>query len=145
MRYFKKIFLIFFFPILVFGCGYEPIYKDISNLNFSIILNNVSGDDKINRLIKSKLKNYNYNEKEFKKYNVNIISDYKKTTISKDATGKATDYEISVKIKFNVSFANYEKDFSYSESFNETELNLQKAIKETFDPKHILNPSKIFV
>ena len=52
MRYFKKIFLIFFFPILVFGCGYEPIYKDISNLNFSIILNNVSGDEKINELIK---------------------------------------------------------------------------------------------
>ena len=154
MRYFKKIFLIFFFPILVFGCGYEPIYKDISNLNFSIILNNVSGDDKINRLIKSKLKNYNYNEKEFKKYNVNIISDYKKTTISKDATGKATDYEISVKIKFNVSFANYEKDFSYSESFitkknddkieeKDNDQNIINNLVNTIIRKFILNLSQI--
>ena len=137
MRYFKKIFLIFFFPILVFGCGYEPVYKDISNLNFSIFLNNVSGDQKINRLIKSKLKNYNYNQDGFKKYNVNIISDYKKTTISKDGTGKATDYEISVKIKFEILNENYNKDLSYSESFI-TKKNNDK-IEEKDNDQNIIN------
>ena len=137
MKYFKKILLIFFFPILIFGCGYEPIYKDISNLNFSIILNNVSGDEKINRLIKSKLKNYNYNQEGFKKYKVNIISDYNKTTISKDATGKATDYEMSVKIKFEVSSTNYNNNFSYSESFI-TKKNDDK-IEEKDNDKNIIN------
>ena len=154
MKYFKKILLIFFFPILVLSCGYEPIYKDIANLNFSIIVNNISGNEKINRLIKNKLKNYNYNQERFKKYNVNIVSKYLKTTISKDATGKATDYEISVKIKFEVSSTNYEKDFSYSESFitkknndkieeKDNDQNIINNLVNTIARKFILNLSQI--
>ena len=85
---------------------------------------------------KSKLKNYNYNQEGFKKYNVNIISDYKKTTISKDATGKATDYEMSVKIKFEVSSTNYNKDFSYSESFITKN---DDKIEEKDNDKNIIN------
>ena len=137
MRYFKKIFLIFFFPILIFSCGFEPVYKNISNLNFSIILNNVSGDSKINRVLKTKLNNYNYNEEGYKNYNVNIISGYEKNIISKDETGKATDYKISIKIKFEVYNKNFRNNFSYSESF--ITKNNDDKIEEKDNDQNIIN------
>ena len=57
MRKIKLINLIILFCLLI-SCGYSPIYKDLSNVNFSIDINEISGNRKINNQIKSKLINY---------------------------------------------------------------------------------------
>ncbi|MDA9814808.1 hypothetical protein N9B95_07240, partial [Candidatus Pelagibacter sp.] len=61
----------------------------MSNLNFIITVKNFSGDEDINKLIKSNLTKYKSNEDGIKNYNVNFNSNYKKIIISKDTKGNA--------------------------------------------------------
>ena len=52
MKKFKSINLIIIF-LLFISCGYSPLYKDLSNVNFSITLNEIKGNRTINNLFKS--------------------------------------------------------------------------------------------
>ena len=52
-----KILQYYLFPFFV-SCGFNPVYKNLQNINFEIILNEMSGDRDINNLIKSNLKKY---------------------------------------------------------------------------------------
>ena len=73
MKKFKSINLIIIF-LLFISCGYSPLYKDLSNINFSITLNEVNGNRSINNLIKTKLNTYNYDLVIFEeRYNVIMI------------------------------------------------------------------------
>ena len=63
MKKLKSIYLITIF-LLFISCGYSPLYKDLSNINFSITLNEINGNRTINNLIKSKLNTYNSNNAE---------------------------------------------------------------------------------
>ena len=60
MKKLKSINLIIIFLFFI-SCGYSPIYKDLSDINFSINLNKVSGNRTLNNLFKSNLNNYNSN------------------------------------------------------------------------------------
>ena len=118
MRKGKKILFIILIPLLFVSCGYQPMFKNMSNLNFIITVKNFSGDEDINKLIKSNLTKYKSNEDGIKNYNVNFNSNYKKIIISKDTKGNATRYEIQINIKFVISSGEFEKEFNYTESFN---------------------------
>ena len=118
MRKSKKILFIILIPLLFIGCGYEPMFKNIGNLNFIVTVKSFSGDENINKLIKSNLTRYSSNENAVKNYNVNFNSDYKKIIISKDIKGNATVYEIQINIKFAISSGDFEKEFNYIERFN---------------------------
>ena len=118
MKKFKKILFIIFIPFLVFSCGYEPMFKNLKNLNFELTIENFSGDEEVNRLINSKLKNYSTNEAGAKNYNVNYNSNYKKITIAKDTKGNASEYMIQINVKFIISSGGFKKEFTYTESFN---------------------------
>jgi len=120
MKTYRKILFLIFIPIFIFSCGYQPMFKDLKNLNFVLKINNSSGNEKINRLIKSKLKGYsNQNDNEnYKKYNVEFTSEYKKLIVAKDTTGSATEYKISIKSKFKITSGELKKEFEYIESFN---------------------------
>ena len=116
MKRLKSIYLITIF-LLFISCGYSPLYKDLSNINFSITLNEVSGNRTINNLIKSKLNTYNSNNVE-KKYDIDINTKYIRDIIAKDTTGAATEYKLTVNASFKVSSDNYEREFLFKESFN---------------------------
>ena len=120
MNTYKNIIFLIFIPIFIFSCGYQPMFKDLKNLKFVLEINNSSGNEKINRLFKSKLKGYsNQNDNEnYKKYNVEFTSEYKKLIVAKDTTGSATEYKISIKSKFKITSGELKKEFEYIESFN---------------------------
>ncbi len=116
MKKLKSINLIIIF-LLFTSCGYSPLYKDLSNINFSITLSEVNGNRTINNLIKSKLNNYNSSDAE-KKYDIDINTKYIKDIIAKDTTGAATEYKLTINATFKVSSNDYENEFLFKESFN---------------------------
>jgi hypothetical protein len=116
MKKIKSIYTITVF-LLFIGCGYSPLYKDLTNVNFSISLNEINGNRTINNLIISKLNNYNSSDAE-KEYDVNINTKYTKDIIAKDTTGAATEYKLTINASFRVNSNDYEREFIFKESFN---------------------------
>ena len=116
MKKIKSIYIIAVF-LLFIGCGYSPLYKDLTNVNFSISLNEINGNRTINNLIISKLNNYNSSDAE-KEYDININTKYTKDIIAKDTTGAATEYKLTINTYFKVNSNDYEREFIFKESFN---------------------------
>ena len=116
MKKFKSINLIIIFFLFI-SCGYSPLYKDLSNVNFSITLNEVKGNRTVNNLIKTKLNTYNSNVAE-KNYNIDVNTKYIKDIIAKDTTGAATEYKLTISASFQVNSSDYEREFLFKESFN---------------------------
>lgn len=99
----KKIFIFYFLFLFISGCGYTSLYKnnDIkdTSLNFDII--ETTGDSDINKNIIINLKNYS--DKNLTKIiPIKINSNYSKSSISKDKTGKTSAYAIVVTTNFNL-------------------------------------------
>ena len=67
--------------LILLGCGFTPMYKDIENLKFSININEIVGDRYINNKIKSEFASYSLIVKE-KNYNVNVGSEYLKNIVA---------------------------------------------------------------
>jgi hypothetical protein len=156
MNTYKKILFLVFIPILLFSCGYQPMFKGLKNLNFVVEISNSSGDEKINRLITSKLKNYSGHDdnQNYQKYDVEFISKYQKLIAAKDTTGTATEYKISIEARFKVTSGEFKKEFKYIESFNmksfsdrleeqDYEKNIQNSLVNIITKKLILQLSQI--
>ena len=109
----KLVLLIF----IISSCGYSPMYKNVENVNFSIDLNQITGDRIINNKIKSKLLSYTLENKE-KNYEINFITDYSKNIVAKDTTGAATEYKIILTAEFIINSSNIEKTLKFTETFN---------------------------
>ena len=60
----KKIYLFNLIFLILLGCGFTPMYKDIENLKFSININEIVGDRYINNKIKSEFASYSLIVKE---------------------------------------------------------------------------------
>ena len=118
MKNLKKILLTICLSILIFSCGYEPMFKNLKNLNFIITLNEASGNENINRLIKFKLKNYSKKKDGLANYTINYFTDYKKLILAKDTKGNATEYTIKIDVRFTVLSGDLKKEYNYTESFN---------------------------
>ena len=91
-----KLFILFF---LLISCGYAPLYKDLSNTDFSIQIVKINGDRNLNNLFKSNLINYDSKNSE-KNYDIDINTRYIKSIIAKDTTGAATEYKLTVNAFF---------------------------------------------
>ena len=113
----KKILKLVFLIFLISSCGYSPMYKNVENVNFSIDLNQITGDRIINNKIKSKLLSYTLENKE-KNYEINFITDYSKNIVAKDTTGAATEYKIILTAEFIINSSNIEKTLKFTETFN---------------------------
>ena len=96
MKKFSIIILIFF----IYGCGYTSIYK-YQNQDLLINIKNTKGDIEMNNFIKNEIKiSSNNNSQNI--FNVDFETEYKKITLVKDSTGKATDYKLNLKVIFTV-------------------------------------------
>ena len=90
--------LILFF---IYSCGYTAIYKDNNINDYNIIISKMSGDIIMNKLIKNELEIFsNTNSKN--NYYVKLNSIYSKEIKSKDNSGIASNYEITVEARFDI-------------------------------------------
>ena len=127
--------------LLLLSCGYEPIYskKQInSNYNFSINTINLTGDNKVNQILKNKLiKNLNKEEKSTG-LNLNLNSRVEKAITSKDKKGNPKRFSIKIIINLEVFESeilkgekNFEEKFEYNNRSNKFNLKqYEKNIKD---------------
>ena len=133
----KKIFKLLLLLFLT-SCGYEAMHskKNTINYNFSISEIDFNGDREINQKIKARLNNYTLDKKD-KSFILKISSNSKKTTLSKDIQGNATNFQktiaISVEILMNDKFKNsfiIMENFDYNNNSNKFDLRkYEKEIK----------------
>ena len=95
----KIIFILSFLSIT--NCGFKPILVK-SNYDFSINIKNSLGSDRVNRQITGSLENLNGSTN----YQVSLISNEQKNTISKDSKGDPSILEIILNLNYKVEKGN---------------------------------------
>ena len=118
--------------LLLLSCGYEPIYskkKINSNYNFSINTINYIGDNKVNQILKKKLKKILDTEKKSAELNLNLDSRIAKAIASKDKKGNPIRFSIKIMINVEVyeseilkNKTNFEEKFEYNNKSNKFDL-----------------------
>jgi len=127
--------------LLLLSCGYEPIHskKQINNnYNFSIKTINFIGDNKVNQILKNKLKKYLNKENKSNEINLMLNSKVEKTVRSKDKKGNPIGFSIKIMINLEVFKSkilkgekNFERNFEYNNKSNKFELlQYEKNIKD---------------
>ena len=112
----KKLALICFFMLFLNNCGFTPIYSK-KNQNFEINKIELIGNLKVNKLLSNKFKIYKNNSSARNSYDIILNSALKKTTITKDKKGNATQFSknISINIKL-IDSSNNQTTFEFSEN-----------------------------
>jgi outer membrane lipopolysaccharide assembly protein LptE/RlpB len=87
-----------FFLLLLSSCAYEPILKN-KNYGFSINVDKINGDQKINSVI---VKNFNNLKGTEKIYDLTISSTKEKNIISKDSKGDPSVFELIINVNYRV-------------------------------------------
>ena len=112
----KNIILICF-VLLLSSCGYSSIYKNQTSQDFQLNITEMAGDNEFNNLLKNELKLFS-NSNSNKKYDISLNSEYQKIIVSKNSSGVATDYKISVNTMINIKINNKTHDLKFSDSIN---------------------------
>ena len=101
------------------GCSYSPIFSN-KNSNFSIYELSASGNNKLNKIISSRLNNYKGLDST-KKYSLTIETNLNKEISSKDSKGNPKSYRINLVSNILVKDLNgiiKNKSFSKSIDYN---------------------------
>tara|TARA_B100001741_G_C16463845_1_gene556527 strand:- start:589 stop:1047 length:459 start_codon:yes stop_codon:yes gene_type:complete len=101
------------------GCSYSPIFSN-KNSNFSIYELSASGNNKLNKIISSRLNNYKGSDSA-KKYSITIETNLNKEISSKDSKGNPKSYRINILSNILVKDLNgniKNKSFSKSVDYN---------------------------
>tara|TARA_B100001778_G_scaffold292304_1_gene262817 strand:+ start:1766 stop:2116 length:351 start_codon:yes stop_codon:yes gene_type:complete len=98
-------------------------------------MNEMKGNKEINNLIKNELKLYTSKNSE-NKFLINLDTDYRKTIISKNSTGTASNFELLLIANFNVKRKDKINSFTLQESFN------VKNFSDSFEQKNYENNIK---
>ncbi len=130
----KKIISFFLFLFLT-SCGYSSVYKNNSSKNLFLVINEMKGNKEINNLIKNELKLYTSKNSE-NKFLINLDTDYRKTIISKNSTGTASNFELLLIANFNVKRKDKINSFTLQESFN------VKNLSDSYEQKNYENNIK---
>ena len=111
----RNLVLLFIF-IFLSHCGYTTVYKNQQTRNLKIVIETLNGNKNFNKILYSKLKELkNTDSKNI--YYLTIDSNLDKKIIAKDSRGKTTDYEMSVKVSFEIKKEQVYENISYNESF----------------------------
>jgi len=103
----KKNIIIVSLILFLNSCGFTPIYLKKNDIKFSIEQVNYSGDRDLNNFLKINLDQYK-NEKIDNKFSIDAKSTYKKIILSKDGTGKVTNYQLEAEVIFLIKSINKE-------------------------------------
>ena len=127
--------------LLLLSCGYEPMYskkKINSDYNFSINTINFKGDNKVNQILKNKLRQKINKEKKSSGLNLNLNSKVLKTITSKDKKGNPIRFSIKIMINLEIfgseilrNKTNFEEKFEYNNKSKKFDLSkYEKNIKD---------------
>ena len=86
--------------IILTGCGFTPMHSKKNNNNFSIEQINFSGERELNNFLKIGLTRYKSSSD--KKFFIDVESEFLKIILTKDKTGKITNYELIADVTFNI-------------------------------------------
>ena len=103
----KKNIIIISLILFLNSCGFTPIYLNKNDVKFSIEQVSYSGDRDLNNFLKMNLDQYK-NEKIDNKFSIDAKSTYKKIILSKDGTGKVTNYQLEAEVIFLIKSINKE-------------------------------------
>ena len=101
------------------GCNYSPIFSN-KNSNFSIYELSASGNNKMNKIISSRLNNYKGSDSD-KKYSITVETNLNKEISSKDSKGNPKSYRINLVSNILIKDLNgviKNKSFSKSVDYN---------------------------
>ena len=93
--------------LFIYSCGFTPQYAGFKNLEFDLVVDQVSGDRDFNNEIKSQIKRYDRNRDHVEKIKVSYNSNYEKVILSKNTKGEATKYNLKVRVIFDTRSENF--------------------------------------
>lgn len=102
--------------LLLANCGYVPMYANQQDLDFNIKVISLEGEKDINVILAQKLNRYQVENKN-KSYDVRIISDYEKNSLTKDESGNTTNFRLTLEIDFTINI-NGTKNLNFEETFD---------------------------
>ena len=120
--------------IILTGCGFTPMHSKKNNNNFSIEQINFSGERELNNFLKIGLTRYKNSSD--KKFFIDVESEFSKIILTKDKTGKATNYElianVTIKLKSNkkIEFAERKIIKNLNDNFEQTKQ--ERSVKQIF-------------
>ena len=120
-KFIFPLFLVLFFS----SCGYTPIYLNSSETYFEISNFKIKGNSQVNSIVKNKLKKY-LNNNHQKKYDVEILTNYKKVSVAKDATGNTTNFKLIIELNLNYMEIDAEQKNQIKNIFFSEELNIKR-------------------
>ena len=136
----KKLFFILIVVNVLQGCGYSPMYSSNNKVILDIEEINLNGDWELNNYIKSSLERYS-SDSGAEKYKININTIYNKKSITKDSTGKTTNFLFEIEANINLVSTKINKSFIFKENFTmeNFEDKLVEKNYETSNKKNIAN------
>ena len=116
-------FIIIFFILTLYGCGFNPIYNVSNQIKYKILVNEMTGDQFINSIIKDEIfKSSNKNSKEILKINFN--TSYEKIILSNDTKGSPSEFQVIAKTTF---------EMIYDDKIIKNDFNEKQILKNTSD------------
>ncbi len=91
-------YILIFSLFVLLSCDYKPILSD-KNYKFSVNVNKLNGDEKINTTI---INNFYYLKDKKKKYDLDLSTIKEKNIISKDSKGDPSVFELIIKVNYIV-------------------------------------------
>ena len=136
---YRKIFLILIIFNFLNHCGFTPLHSNKKTANFSIETISFEGDRITNNYLNANLSRFK-NDKFEKKFKILVNTNYNKKIISKDKTGKVTNYELSAVSVLEIKYRDkMVKKFELSERKNIKniedkfeEQKYEKSVKQNF-------------
>ena len=131
-------FIIIFFILIMYGCGFNPIYNSSNEIKYKILVNEMTGDQFINNIIRDEIfKSSNKNSKEILKINFNTV--YEKIILSNDTKGSPSEFQVIAKTTFEIIYDNkiIKNDFNEKQILKNTsdffgQKNYEENIKQNF-------------
>ena len=131
-------FLIIFFILTLYGCGFNPIYNVSNEIKYKILVNEMTGDQFINNIIREEIfKSSNENSKEILKINFN--TGYEKIILSNDSKGSPSEFQVIAKTTFEIIYDDkiIKNDFNEKQILKNTsdffgQRNYEENIKQNF-------------
>ena len=116
-------FIIIFFILTLYGCGFNPIYNVTNDIKYKILVNEMTGDQFINNIIRNEIfKSSNKNSKEILKINFNTV--YEKIILSNDTKGSPSEFQVIAKTTFEIV---------YDDKIIKNHFNEKQILKNTSD------------
>ena len=103
--------------LLLSNCGYVPMYANQQDLDFNIKVIGLEGEKDINIVLAQKLNRYQ-GENKNRSYEVKIISDYEKNSLTKDESGNTTNFRLILEIDFIINIQGLPKTLNFKETFD---------------------------